>query len=183
MTRDRVFLSYALENLEIVRKIYAGLKKRDVEVWFDKSEDGLGPSRWKPQIEKAIPRSKYFVICISKAALRKTGDERPGFQDVELNRAYNIAEQQSDQDFAIIPVRLEDCGRGDFRLSSFQQYDLFGDFDGALDRLSLALGGRSLSKIKAKEAPSKEQQIYEIFMGKATTAYYAGEFEKSVDFF
>ncbi len=88
---DRVFLSYAREDIDKVRDVYEGLKRRGVNVWFDEKDIVLG-KRWKPQIEKAISRSRYFVICISEAALRKTGDERPGFQDEELNKAYNIAE-------------------------------------------------------------------------------------------
>ena len=113
--RNQVFLSYAREDLETVKKVFHGLKKRGLNVWFDKEH--LGPGSWKSQIEKAISKSRYFVICISEAALRKTGDE-PGFQDEELNRAYNIAEKQSSQDFTIVPVRLEECSRGDTRLSS-----------------------------------------------------------------
>ncbi len=88
------------EDLETVKKIYGSLKERGLNVWFDKED--LGPSSWKTQIERAIIESRYFVICISEAALIKTGDE-PGFQDEELNRAYNIAEKQSSKDFLYYP--------------------------------------------------------------------------------
>lgn len=84
----KVFLSYAHENLEMVRKIYTGLKERRLDVWFDKED--LGPGTWKKQIEKAIPKSRFFIICISEAALKKTGDESPGFQDEELQQAYEM---------------------------------------------------------------------------------------------
>ncbi|SHO53494.1 toll/interleukin-1 receptor domain-containing protein [Desulfopila aestuarii] len=76
--KTRIFLSYAHEDLEMVRQIYTGLKARNLGVWFDKED--LGPRLWKRKIEKAIPKSQYLVICISEAALKKTGDE-PGFQD------------------------------------------------------------------------------------------------------
>ena len=122
--KDQVFISYAHEDLEVVKNIVIGLKKRKLGVWFDKEH--LAPGRWKTQIIKEIARSRYFVILISEAALRKTG-EQPGFQDNELNTAYEIAQAQPDQEFTIVPVRLEDCKRGDFRICSFQQYDLFPD--------------------------------------------------------
>ena len=80
--KDRVFLSYASENLDTVRKVYDGLKNRGLEVWFDKEH--LEPGKWKPQITRAITKSRYFIICLSNDAIRKTGDE-PGFQDEELN--------------------------------------------------------------------------------------------------
>lgn len=175
-----VFLSYAKEDLDEVRKVYEGLGKRGLSVWFDKAD--LGPGNWKPQVEKAISRSLFFVICISEAALRKTGDDTPGFQDEELNRAYNIAQTVSVKEFAIVPVRLEDCGRGDTRLSSFQQYDLFNDFEKELDKLAVHLGGRSLSDAGAVEERSEDEKMLDLLMGKAEVAYYAGEYKKVITF-
>ena len=57
-TRDRVFLSYAHEDLDTVRSIYTGLKERQLNVWFDK--ENLGPGRFKPTITKAIAQSRFF---------------------------------------------------------------------------------------------------------------------------
>ena len=80
--KDRVFLSYASEDLDRVWQVYDGLIKRGLDVWFDKID--LNGGKWKKQIRKAIARSRHFVICISEAALKKTGDDTPGFQDEEL---------------------------------------------------------------------------------------------------
>lgn len=115
--RERIFLSYARNDLDIVNRVYTGLKKRKLDVWFDKED--LKPGRWKTQIMKAIGRSRFFVICISNAALRKTGDKRPGFQDDELTRAYEIAIDQPEKQFTIVPVRLEDCGHRCYVFSLF----------------------------------------------------------------
>jgi len=178
--KPQVFLSYAREDLKTVRRIYEGLKKRNIKVWINKED--LGPGRWKPKITKAIARSRYFVICISHAALKKTGDDTPGFQDEELNTAYQIAQDQGDQKFSIIPVRLEDCDQGDFRLTSFQQYDLFEDFEGGLDRLALDLGGQSLEGKKPSPILNETDQWFESFRGRSETAYYSGDFEKALDY-
>ena len=176
---DRVFLSYAKENLEKIRDIYEGLRQRGLNVWFD--EEHIRPGAWKPQIEKAISKSRYFVICISEAALRKTGDE-PGFQDEELNRAYNIAEKQAIQNFYIIPVRIEECGRGDFRLSNSQQYDLFNDFEKGLDKLAVHLGGSSLTDSTAKEERTEDEKTVEHLMGKAEAANFTAEYNRAIAF-
>ena len=175
---DRVFLSYAHEDLDKVKEVYEGMKKRGLNVWFDKVH--MKPGTWKTQIEKAITRSRFFVICLSNAALMKTGDEEPGFQDKELNRAYNIAQDQSDQDFTIVPLRLEDCGRGDIRLSSFQQYDLFNDFETGLNMLAVHLGGHSLSDAKATDERTEDEKIVDRLMGKADVAYYAADYDKAL---
>jgi tetratricopeptide (TPR) repeat protein len=179
--KDRVFLSYAHENLDMVRQIYAGLKERQIDVWFDKAD--LGPGLWKRKIEKAIPKCRYFIICLSEAALKKVGDESPGFQDEELQQAYEIARVQPEGDFTIVPVRLEDCDRGDHRLSPYQQYDLFNDFNSELDNLSINLGGVSLADKFAKDTRSEDEKFLENLHNNAITFFYAGELDKSLAIF
>lgn len=174
--KNKVFLSYANENERVVSGIYNGLTKRRVNVWFDKVN--LRPGNWKIQIQKAISQSRYFVICISNAALKKTGD-KPGFQDEELNFAYNIAMAQSESSFSIVPVRIEDCDRGDFRLSSFQQFDLFHDFEIGLDKLATAIGGSALSNKMVIDDKTREQEMLATLIGKAEIALYAGDFDKA----
>jgi hypothetical protein len=156
--KTKAFLSYARDDLATVVRIYEGLVARGIAVWFD--QEHLGPGKWRPQITRAIAKSRFFIICLSEAALRKTGDA-PGFIDTELDQAYNIALAQSNADFTIIPIRLEDCNRGDHRLTMYQQFDLFSDWGGALDRLAVMLGGRSLSAVvaAAPTAPSNVRSI------------------------
>jgi len=178
--KPQVFLSYAREDLDSVRKFYADLKKRKVNIWFDKED--LGPGRWKKSILKAIARSTFFVICISQAALRKTGDE-PGFVDEELHTAWEIAQAQSDTAFTIIPVRLEDCDRGDHRLSVYHQYDLFKDWDGVLDRLAVRFGGFSLSDKQATDERTADQKMIERLQSKADAYYFAGDYAKALSLF
>jgi tetratricopeptide (TPR) repeat protein len=177
-SKKRVFLSYAHENLDMVRRIYTGLKERKLDVWFDKED--LGPGLWKRKIEKAIPKSRYFIICISEAALKKTGAETPGFQDEELQQAYEIARVQPEDVFTVVPVRLEDCGRGDHRVSPYQQYDLFNDFEAQLDHLAIDLGGVSLADRHAEDTRSEDEKVIESLLGKGKTFYYAGDYVNSL---
>ena len=65
--KQRVFLSYAHEDLDTVKKLYDDLKKREVDVWFDKVE--LKKGSWKKQIRKAIVQSTDFIICLSAFGL------------------------------------------------------------------------------------------------------------------
>jgi hypothetical protein len=115
------------------------LSAHGVPVWFDKAR--LRPGSWKMQIERAIARSRYFLICVSENTLRKTGDN-PGFQDRELQVAFTIALAQPEASFTIVPLRLENCGHGDARLSAYQQYDLFPSIDEGIGRLVAALESR-----------------------------------------
>lgn len=178
--KTTIFLSYAHENLDMVRRIDEGLQKRNLDIWFDKR--CLKPGSWKKQIEKAIPKCSYFVICISDAALRKTGDE-PGFQDDELQQAYEIARAQPEHSFAIVPVRLEDCGRGDHRLSPWQQYDLFDEFELGLDSLAIDLGGISIASHKIEDTRTDDDKLIQNIFNKAITFYFAGDFHHALILF
>ena len=111
--------------------------------------------------------------------MRKTG-EKPGFQDNEQQTAYEIAQAQPDQEFTIVPIRLEDCERGDFRTTSFQQYDLFPDIEEGLDKLAVHLGGVSLSDATEQDERTEDEKIIESLKGKARSAHYAKDFEKAL---
>ena len=172
--KNLVFLSYAHDDVDMVRKIYKGLKERKVNVWFD--EEDLGPGKWKPQIRKIIPKCKYFMFCVSNASLRKVEDGA-GFVEEELQYAYDIAMDQDEKEFIIIPVRLEDCERGDPRMSSYQQYDLFPDMEKGLDKLAGHLGRLSLSDAKVKDKRTENEKLIYGLEGKAAIAYYSGDYE------
>jgi tetratricopeptide (TPR) repeat protein len=178
--RAQVFISYAQEDLAMVRRLCADLSDRAVNVWLDK--DQLRPGRWRSQIERAIARSRFFVICVSQSALRKTGEE-PGFTDTELTAAYQIATAQDERSFTIVPVRLEDCGRGDHRLSVWQQFDLFIDWNVEVDRLAVLLGGRSLSETQRTvsfEETSQHDRTVTTLSGLAIASFYAGDAARAV---
>jgi tetratricopeptide (TPR) repeat protein len=140
-----IFLSYAKEDLTTARRIHQELESRNLKVWFDERDLGVGA--WKPQITKAIARSRFFVFCVSERALDRI-DEGEGFQDQELTEAYQLAINQIPGRFTIVPIRLERCGYGDHRLAMFNQFDLLADWDGVLDRVAMLMGGDALAGAK-----------------------------------
>ncbi|HLP61728.1 MAG TPA: TIR domain-containing protein, partial [Candidatus Deferrimicrobium sp.] len=178
LDRKYVFLSYAHENIEQVYKLYEGLKTRKVNAWLDKND--LVPGRWKQKIEKAISKSRYFIFCLSESSLKKISDENPTFIDDELQIAWQFAKEQDERSFTIIPVRLEDCGRGDKRLSSWHQYDLFKDWDSVLDTVAVNIGGESLSDTSTPDERTEDEIILEGIMGKAQMWYYSGKYDKAL---
>ncbi len=177
---NQVFLSYAHDDLEMVKKVYDELVKRKVDVWFDKVD--LSPEKWLAKIKKTIPRSRYFLICLSEAYLRKTGDNKPGFIGDELNFAYQIAMDQPESTFTIVPVRLEDCGRGDLRTTTFQQYDLFEDFESVLDHLAIHLGGISLAGKLEEDTRTEDEKTVERLVGRAEILFYAAEYIRAINY-
>lgn len=166
-----IFLSYASEDIEKAKKIYKGLTNKGLEVWFDK--ENLKPGLWKPQIEKAIFKSKFFLICISEVALSKL-DKSAGFQEEELSYAYHIAQKQSPTEFTLIPIRFEDCGRGDHRLSIFQQYDFYPkvEFANKLNELAENLGA-------IKDEVIESGILVEGLISRCQAFIYTSEYEKA----
>ena len=126
MSTKRLFLSYAKEDQSAVERFYALARARGFDVFMD--SHGLKPGAWKPQIEGAIARSEVFILFLSRHVKNKI-DNQTGFVESEINYAYNIAMNSAPSTFRIIPVRLDEHYRGDFRSSIFHQYDLFNDFN------------------------------------------------------
>ena len=178
--KPQVFISYAHEDLEEVRGLCSDLKEYGVNVWFDR--ENIAPGKWKTQIEKAILKSRYFLFCISIAALKKM-KEGSGFVDDELQVAYEIAMAQDDRYFTILPVRFEDCGHGDHRLSIFHQYDLFENRKDQVEKLAMYLGGEVPSLSIQKEKLSEEEMLIAGLRGKAEAFAYAEEYEKALDIY
>lgn len=173
-----IFLSYACEDKKIVEKIYEGLKKRELEVWFDKEKKK--PGKWKKRIEKAIAKSRYFIFCISEASLIKINSKDSSIVDNELQIAWEFTRDHEENVFSIVPVRIEDCERGDLRLSGWEQYDLFKNFEHELDRLSIDLGGISLSDAQAKDNRSNDKKINESLLGKIYLAILSRKFSTAL---
>ncbi len=176
--KNQIFLCCSVEDTDEVSKVYDGMKARALNVCFDRKD--ITPKKWESQVEKAIKKSQYFVVCLSKHALQNAEDKRQGFQDYELNKAYGIAQEKSDEESAIIPVMIDDCDLGNKFYSGSYQYNIFKEFENELDRLALSLGGCSLSDANARDERTEDKKVIESLMGKATVTYYAGEYQKSL---
>lgn len=140
MSAKRLFLSYAKEDQSAVERFYILARSHGFDVFMD--SHGLKPGAWKPQIERAIARSEVFILFLSRHVENKI-DKQIGFVESEINYAYNIATNTAPSAFQIIPVRLDDHSRGDFRLSSFNQYDLFDDFESQASAILSAVDSSS----------------------------------------
>ncbi|MCP4253176.1 MAG: tetratricopeptide repeat protein [Candidatus Scalindua sp.] len=176
--KNQIFLCCAEEDTDEVNKIYDGMKARALNVCFDRMD--ITPKKWETQVEKAINKSQYFVICLSKSAIQNAVDKRHGFQNYRLNKAYDIALKKSDEEPTIVPVIIGNCDHASNFIGGSSQYNLFREFKKELDRLAINLGGNSLSDANARDERSEEEKATEMLMGKATVTYYAGEFQKSL---
>src|ERR1035441_8062297 len=69
----RIFLSYGHDaNEELVRRIYADLKERGHDVWYDKSDIHFGDD-WRSEITEGIVGSNRVLSFLSKYSTRDPG--------------------------------------------------------------------------------------------------------------
>lgn len=151
--KPQIFLSYSHQDKEIVYQLYDALVVRGLNVWID--IEGVSIGKWKPEIKHAIAQSKYFIFCMSEAALEGISQYPTSVQGEELEYAISIAEAQAARQFAIIPVQLEECEHGDHRLSIWNQFTLYREWDREIGKLSKQLGETVL---EGKTIPSSLQE-------------------------
>jgi hypothetical protein len=142
--RLRVFLSYASENVEIVRELYSRLRASGVDPWFDK-EDLLGGTNWKLEIEKAVRDADVVLVCLSPHAVDKVG-----YLQKEITIAVDAAEYRPEGTIYCVPVRLQEC-EVPMRLRSWQWVDLYESR--GYERLMRTLRARA-AELKGVDIPT-----------------------------
>jgi hypothetical protein len=127
--RPRVFLAYAVEDRELVERLYDDLAARGFDPWMDRRKL-LPGQNWPECIRRTIDVAHYFIACLSERSVRKRGQ----FQ-TELRQALAVADSMPLDDVYFLPVRLDRC-RVPVEISKrFQYVDLSPDWESGLDRI------------------------------------------------
>jgi hypothetical protein len=114
----KVFLLYARNDKENVRRLYLRLLREGANAWLD--EEKIIPGQdWESEIRKAIYRSDIVIVCLSMQ-FSKQG----GYRHQELKIAIERANSLPQGEIFIIPVRLEKCDTPE-SLRRWQRVDLF----------------------------------------------------------
>lgn len=130
----KVFLCHSSDDKPAIRSLYRRLRADGIQPWLDEI-DILPGQDWDLEIRKAIRDCHVVLVCLSKAAVSKTG-----YIQKEIRHVLDVADEQPEGTIFLIPVRLEQCDVPD-RLRRWQWLDL-GDRNG-YERLMLALENRA----------------------------------------
>jgi len=114
----RIFLLYARQDENVVRRLYRRLVGEGVDVWLDQ-EKLLPGQDWAAEIYEAIHRSDIVIACLSKQF-----NKRGGYRHEELRIALEKANSLPRGEIFLIPLRLESCDMP-ARLCRWQRVDLF----------------------------------------------------------
>ena len=146
MAAKHIFLSYAKEDSEFVRRIRARLQKVGLRPWLDE-HDLLPGQDWDEAIRAAIRSSAAFVAFLSTRAVDKTG-----YVQKEIREALDVAERMPPGRMFVVPVRIDDCVVPE-RLRRWQRIDIFKR--GGYGRLQAAL--------LAHVGPESRRESLEVF--------------------
>jgi hypothetical protein len=135
----RVFLAYAIEDVEAVEALYDALEQAGFHPWMDRRKL-LPGQNWPKAIDRAISMADFFIPCFSRKALG-----RPSRFHAELRYALDRAtEWPLDYPF-VIPVRLEECKLPRQITAHVHYIDLFPDPVHGFDKLIQTLSATNPS--------------------------------------
>ena len=141
----QIFLSYAREDEEKVKKLHQKLSNVGFKPWMDK-QDILPGERWESSIRRAIQHSDFFLLCLSKNSVDKRG-----WVQKEIREALENLQGMLDSDIYLVPVRLEKCEVPE-SLREFQRVDLFEE-----DGWTQLVKAIEVGMVRRAEVPSGEE--------------------------
>lgn len=131
-TPAKIFISYAKEDGQQAERLRTDLEQKGFKVWKD-THELLPGEKWEHRIKKALQEHDFVVLCLSRAAVAKTG-----FFQVEVKEAIKWQQYRPDSKVYIIPTRLDDCEVPP-EIAGLHYIDLFLNWDEGVDRITLTV--------------------------------------------
>jgi hypothetical protein len=132
-TETLVFISYAREDRVWAERIYMDLRKQEINAWIDVRCLPAG-ANWKLEIKKAIRKSKYFILLLSKNSINKRG-----FVQNEIKEAIDVVKELPKGSIFLIPTRLDESKPIDDELNELNWVDLIPNYQYGLSRILSSL--------------------------------------------
>lgn len=121
----QVFLSYAMDDKPVARRLAEGLRAAGLRVWFDEWELAVGDSI-VPRIEQAVATSDLLLVLLSPRSVESKW--------VQKELSSFLARELKDRAITLIPALIEECEIPPV-LADRQFLDLRKDFDKGLEQL------------------------------------------------
>lgn len=134
-TEDLVFISYAREDLSWAERLYMDLRKQEINAWLDVRCLTAGAA-WKREIRRAIRRSRYFILLLSRHSVTKRG-----FVQREIKEALETLKDFPTGEVFLIPARVDGTEPVDDELHELNWVDLVPDYYEGLARILSAIAG------------------------------------------
>lgn len=116
---DRIFISYAKEDIKLAERLYDFLLSKNYDPWLDKKKLN-GGQNWEFQINDALHKADFIIVLLSQTSVSKRG-----FVQKEFRKALDYCEYKLDSDIYVIPLKIEEC-EVPIKLQKFQWIE-YGD--------------------------------------------------------
>ncbi len=128
----KVFISYAREDVDMIRRINTDLETKGFTTWLDE-KDLLPGQNWRVVIPREIRESDYCLMMFSSLSVVKRG-----FVQAEQKIALGVVDEMPESAVFIIPVRLDEC-EIPYSLEDRHYVDMFPDYDRGFEIILKAL--------------------------------------------
>ena len=125
---NKVFISYAREDVKIAQKICQDLKAEGIEPWLD-IEQTLPGQDWTDAISRAIQESSFFLLLYSSNSASKKG-----YVQKEAKIAIKLFSELPPDEIFIIPIRLDNIELPE-KFENLQWVDLFTSYKHGLNEI------------------------------------------------
>lgn len=103
MEHNKIFISYAKEDINYAEKLYNFLLSKNYDPWLDKKKLLVGQD-WQFFIQDALQKADFIILLLSKTSVSKRG-----FVQKEFRKALEYCEYKLDSDIYVIPIKIDDC--------------------------------------------------------------------------
>jgi len=100
---NKVFISYATEDISQARELSLYLKENRFDPWLDKEKLKVGDN-WDLKIKQALKNSDFVILLLSSTSIKKRG-----YFQREFKLALKYLEERLIDDTYILPVLLNEC--------------------------------------------------------------------------
>jgi TIR domain/Protein of unknown function (DUF3298) len=151
---NKIFISYAKEDITFAEKLYSFLKENDFHPWLDK-KDLLPGQDWNFTIKKTLREADYIIVLLSSNSVQKRG-----YVQREFKLALDYYEEKLDDDIYLIPLKINNCEIPS-KLNKFQWTDYKEDDSFQKILQSLNLQREKLINYERKQIAAKEIFAYD----------------------
>jgi hypothetical protein len=100
---NKIFISYATEDVKTAEKLFDFLSIRGYEPWMDKKKVLPGQA-WDTEIKTALKKANFVIILLSQTSVSKRG-----YIQREFKLALTHMEDKLETDIYLIPLKIDDC--------------------------------------------------------------------------
>ena len=125
---QQIFISYSHLDEAQAKKMYETLSKQGFSPWLDKISLLPGQT-WEGEIKKALQKSNFVILLLSKNSLNKQG-----YFNKEIKRTLDDLETNHPGTIFLIPTRLDDCSVP-ISLETIQWIDMFPNWKEGFNRI------------------------------------------------